>query len=181
MNKNRPSSTRGASSAEEEDSWGVVRSCLELSSGVDRAAAATLRSPVSGKILPRNRFHSPTMSFVQDLALLATAWGHVLLAPYTKVEESFNLHAVHDVLMYGIGPEAIQKASNMFDSRPPFFLKFAGVKYDHKMFPGAVPRTFIGSVLLAWLSIPIIKIAAALDLIDSKVDLQTVGECRLIV
>lgn len=48
------------------------------------------------------------MSFVQDLALLATAWGHVFLAPYTKVEESFNLHAVHDVLMYGIGPDAFQ-------------------------------------------------------------------------
>lgn len=49
------------------------------------------------------------MSLVQDLALLATAWVHVFLAPYTKVEESFNLHAVHDVLMYGIGPDASQK------------------------------------------------------------------------
>ncbi|KAF9649276.1 alpha-1,6-mannosyltransferase subunit [Thelephora ganbajun] len=95
------------------------------------------------------------MSFVQDLALLATAWSHVFLAPYTKVEESFNLHAVHDVLMYGIGPDAVQN-------------------YDHKIFPGAVPRTFIGSVLLAWVSAPVIKIAAALELIDSKTDLQII-------
>jgi alpha-1,6-mannosyltransferase len=51
------------------------------------------------------------MSLVQDLALLATAWGHVFLAPYTKVEESFNLHAVHDVMMYGIGPDAIKNVS----------------------------------------------------------------------
>lgn len=55
------------------------------------------------------------MSFIQDLALLATAWGHVFLAPYTKVEESFNLHAVHDVLMYGIGPDAIQSVSGNVD------------------------------------------------------------------
>ena len=51
------------------------------------------------------------MNFVQDLVLLATAWGHVFLAPYTKVEESFNLHAVHDVLMYGIGPDAFENVS----------------------------------------------------------------------
>ena len=63
------------------------------------------------------------MSFVQDLALLATAWGHVFLAPYTKVEESFNLHAVHDVLMYGIGPDAIQNVSRTFDSQVAFLSK----------------------------------------------------------
>jgi len=57
----------------------------------------------------------PGMSFVLDLALLATAWSHVLLAPYTKVEESFNLHAVHDVLMYGIAPDAIQNVSGDLD------------------------------------------------------------------
>jgi hypothetical protein len=40
--------------------------------------------------------------WVVDLSVLAVSWIHVLLAPYTKVEESFNLHVTHDVLMYGV-------------------------------------------------------------------------------
>jgi alpha-1,6-mannosyltransferase len=38
-----------------------------------------------------------------DALIFVTAWTHVLLAPYAKVEESFNIHAIHDVLMYGVG------------------------------------------------------------------------------
>ena len=47
------------------------------------------------------------MSFALDILLLAGAWGHVLAAPFTKVEESFNLHATHDILMYGVTPDAL--------------------------------------------------------------------------
>ncbi|KAH7920957.1 glycosyltransferase family 22 protein [Leucogyrophana mollusca] len=95
------------------------------------------------------------MSFLMDCLLLATGWTHVLLAPYTKVEESFNLHATHDVLMYGVGRDSLSK-------------------YDHFTFPGAVPRTFIGSIVLAWLSAPLALFASSFGLLTSKVDLQLV-------
>lgn len=50
--------------------------------------------------------------FVVDLLLLAIGWTHVLLAPYTKVEESFNLHSTHDVLLYGVGPNNLHNVSS---------------------------------------------------------------------
>lgn len=46
-----------------------------------------------------------------DILVLILSWVYVLLAPYTKVEESFNLHATHDVLMYGVMPSALPKVS----------------------------------------------------------------------
>ncbi|KAI0267847.1 Alg9-like mannosyltransferase family-domain-containing protein [Gloeopeniophorella convolvens] len=95
------------------------------------------------------------MSLVLDALVCAVSWAHVLLAPYTKVEESFNLHAVHDILFHGVQRDALEK-------------------YDHKIFPGAVPRSFIGSILLSWLSNHAIKLANDLSLITTKFDLQIV-------
>ncbi|KAH8112732.1 alpha-1,6-mannosyltransferase subunit [Phellopilus nigrolimitatus] len=87
-----------------------------------------------------------------DLIILATAWSHVLLTPFTKVEESFNLHATHDVLMYGVGAPSL-------------------AHYDHFAFPGAVPRSFLGSVLLAWCTAPDIRLFKYFDAISTKSDL----------
>jgi alpha-1,6-mannosyltransferase len=69
---------------------------------------------------------------------------HLLVAPYTKVEESFNIQAAHDVLVYGVPTSDVY---NRLSST-----------YDHFTFPGAVPRTFIGPVLLAGLAQPIVAL-----------------------
>jgi alpha-1,6-mannosyltransferase len=47
------------------------------------------------------------MDLALDFLQLTIPWSHVLLSPYTKVEESFNLHATHDVFFYGVRPAAL--------------------------------------------------------------------------
>ncbi|KFY77325.1 hypothetical protein V498_09375 [Pseudogymnoascus sp. VKM F-4517 (FW-2822)] len=74
------------------------------------------------------------------LLLPALILLHLLATPYTKVEESFNLQATHDILT----------------SPPPLsisaFPAHIRASYDHISFPGAVPRTFIGSLILSQLT-----------------------------
>ncbi|KPI36200.1 putative Dol-P-Man:Man(7)GlcNAc(2)-PP-Dol alpha-1,6-mannosyltransferase [Cyphellophora attinorum] len=74
---------------------------------------------------------------------------HLVVAPYNKVEESFNIQAAHDFLTYGISLD-----------RPVARIK---AFYDHVKFPGAVPRTFIGALVLAGLSNPFVALLS-LDL-----------------
>ncbi|KAJ5172994.1 hypothetical protein N7492_005587 [Penicillium capsulatum] len=61
---------------------------------------------------------------------------HLVVAPYTKVEESFHVQAIHDILVHGFPDEKNLTRSN----------------YDHFEFPGAVPRSAVGAVVIAKLS-----------------------------
>lgn len=96
---------------------------------------------------------------VLDAALMALVTYHLVISPYTKVEESFNIQAIHDILNYGA-----------------FCTEMIG-KYDHKQFPGAVPRSFIGSLVLALLAKPVIFISSIFgnDLLQGEqTQLQTI-------
>ncbi|XP_065219968.1 probable Dol-P-Man:Man(7)GlcNAc(2)-PP-Dol alpha-1,6-mannosyltransferase [Planococcus citri] len=67
---------------------------------------------------------------------------HLISCPFTKVEESFNMQAMHDMLYH---------RHNLTD-------------YDHFEFPGVVPRTFIGAVSVSLLSSPVFVILRYLNL-----------------
>lgn len=79
------------------------------------------------------RWFSPRTPAFLDYLFFAILAIYLALAPYTKVEESFNLQATHDILTHGL---QIQN-------------------YDHLQFPGVVPRTFTGALVTAVYSLPL--------------------------
>lgn len=74
---------------------------------------------------------------------------HLNISPFTKVEESFNIQAAHDILTYGVPTQNVALR-----------LK---AQYDHMEFPGAVPRTFIGALMLAGIARPVLWLRDGLD------------------
>ncbi|KAH8434890.1 dolichyl-P-Man:Man(7)GlcNAc(2)-PP-dolichol alpha-1,6-mannosyltransferase [Aspergillus melleus] len=74
---------------------------------------------------------------------------HLYVAPYTKVEESFHIQAIHDLLAFQLPTRNVAETLR--------------AEYDHFTFPGAVPRTFVGAVTLAGLSRPFIWLNANVD------------------
>ncbi|PHH65465.1 hypothetical protein CDD81_2245 [Ophiocordyceps australis] len=72
-----------------------------------------------------------------DSLMVGMGLLHLVASPHTKVEESFNLQAAHDMMVYGRTGVA-QGA------------------YDHFVFAGAVPRSFVGAALLAGVAKPLV-------------------------
>ena len=74
-------------------------------------------------------------------ALILTSLVSLITCPYSKVEESFNLQATHDVFYHGIRPALAAAWSGDGGSDLP---------YDHLQYPGVVPRTFTGPIILGY-------------------------------
>jgi alpha-1,6-mannosyltransferase len=72
------------------------------------------------------------MALPSELLLLLLIVVYAVLCPYTKVEESFNTQAMHDLL----------------------FHRADVAKFDHLVFPGVVPRTFVGPLAVAAVAAP---------------------------
>lgn len=97
-----------------------------------------------------------------DTLLVLLVGYHLMVAPYTKVEESFTMQAAHDVMVYGVYPEKVVQQN-----------------YDHVNFPGVVPRSFVGSLFLGYIAKGIVSLLALLGIdvsvwSDSKIVCQYV-------
>lgn len=77
---------------------------------------------------------------VLDLIIFLQIFIFIYVCPYTKVEESFNIQAIHDL---------IYNSKNL-------------TNFDHLEFPGVVPRTFVAPVVVSTILKPFLILGGSL-------------------
>jgi alpha-1,6-mannosyltransferase len=103
---------------------------------------------------PQHLAFITVMHLSSKTLLLFSVVFYIWLCPYTKVEESFNIQATHDLLFLQNVAELAQKSSTAAAISNHYFKEYL-TDFDHLEFPGVVPRTFLGSIFLAVVSMPI--------------------------
>jgi len=79
--------------------------------------------------------------------LLASSLFGLIMCPYSKVEESFQLQATHDLYYHGIGYAVREQCLRVWNNTTSSTI----LPYDHLQYPGVVPRTFTGPLVLSFL------------------------------
>ena len=115
----------------------------------------TSRQPPTGTG-NRNLLLSPKHAGLAVLVL--TSVTALITCPHSKVEESFNLQATHDLYYHGVTPALASwwngKGSDHGSDSDSDSLSIStlgeDLPYDHLRYPGVVPRTFAGPLILAY-------------------------------
>lgn len=86
-----------------------------------------------------------------ELIIFSTVlYIHIISCPYNKVEESFNTQAVFDVI--NKFPSHLPDENKSGHTLNQTSLRKVDDVWDHKLFPGVVPRTFVGSLVIGLLT-----------------------------
>jgi hypothetical protein len=115
------------------------------------------------------------------LIVFFVALFYCFYAPFTKVEESFNVQATHDLLYhrFNLSQVRIFFTSTTENRRFSLFSNDSfSFKYDHHEFPGVVPRTFIGPLFISFVVSPLVAIFNLLDI--NKFWSQYLGKSKTI-
>ncbi|KAJ3112203.1 hypothetical protein HDU96_004798 [Phlyctochytrium bullatum] len=96
--------------------------------------------------LPQDEYENYDPGELMDVPVFAVALYYLYSCPYTKVEESFNMQATHDLIVHS-----------------PMRLE----QFDHFDYPGVVPRSFVGPLWLYIASqLPITVVRAHNQVVD---------------